>query len=113
MRHAILGIGICVLVGCGGGGSRSTVAPTAFATGPIYDGCLAADRRAASQQLCGCIQAVADADLSPRDQSRAAAFFGNPQLAQDTRQADSPITEAFWQRYRAYADRAEAICVQA
>ena len=107
--RSVLSLSVCLtLVACGG--SRSVPASAGFATGPIYSACLAADRRAASRELCGCVQFVADQRLSPRDQSRAAGFFSDPQSAQDTRQSDNPFSEAFWDRYRAYADVAERAC---
>lgn len=88
----------------GGGGAK------AFATGPIYSACLKADRKAASSSRCGCVQAVANQKLSSADQSRAATFFANPQKAQDTRQADNFMLEAFWKRYKAYGASAAKTC---
>ena len=109
MRFVILFAVAFALASCGG---RSSRAPSGiqFASGPISQACLAADRKAASKALCECVQAVANRDLSTRDQSRAARFFGDPQSAQDTRQSDNPGSEAFWKRYRAFADRAESTC---
>ena len=81
-----------------------------FAAGPINQACLTSDRSARSRSLCGCIQAVADRSLSGADQSRAVAFYSNPQQAQDVRQSDRANDERFWKAYRAYGDRAEQVC---
>ena len=48
--------------------------------------------------------------LSGSDQNRAADFFEDPDKAQATRTSDNPLTENFWERYRRFADTAEAIC---
>ncbi|MEM1374927.1 MAG: arginine transporter [Pseudomonadota bacterium] len=109
MRFLFLGLVISALASCGGSSQRAVVG-VQFASGPISEACLAAGRDAASRPLCQCVQGVANQDLSARDQSRAAAFFGDPQRAQDTRQSDNPSLEAFWDRYRAWADRAARIC---
>ncbi|MDX8351123.1 arginine transporter [Cognatiyoonia sp. IB215182] len=79
-------------------------------TGDISEACLAADRRAASPELCSCVQQVANQTLSGREQARAATFFEEPQLAQDTRQSDRPADERFWDRYRSFSDLATEIC---
>lgn len=99
-------IGLCValgalwaLGGCGGGVS-----------GEVARGCLSAGRDAASPQLCACIQGVANQMLSAGDQRRAAGFFTDPDAAQSVRSSDAARDEAFWERYSAFADRAEAIC---
>ena len=100
---------LVALAACGGSSGR-VPAGVSFATGPISDACLSAGRNAASRELCQCVQAVANDMLSRGDQTRAAAFFGDPQSAQDTRQSDAPGAEAFWDRYRDFADEAERIC---
>ncbi len=87
------------LGGCGGGVS-----------GEIGRACMTGGRDAASPRLCSCIQGVANQSLSVADQRRAARFFADPDRAQATRVSDSSGDEAFWQRYRAFASRAEAIC---
>ena len=88
-----------VLGGCGGAVS-----------GDIGRACLASGRDAASPQLCSCVQGVANQTLSGTDQRRAARFFDDPERAQETRTSDRAGDEAFWERYRAFADQAEAIC---
>jgi len=102
MRYFLLAGALASAAACGGG-SRG-------ASGVISEACLEADRRAASPALCGCIQQVANQALSNSDQTRAATFFAEPQLAQDTRQSDRRSDERFWERYRAYADLASEIC---
>ncbi len=76
----------------------------------ISSACLKADRKAATRQLCGCIQQAADMTLSKRDQRTAATFFKEPQKAQDTRQSDNRAKEKFWKRYKEFADVAVAVC---
>ena len=79
-------------------------------SGDIGEACIDAGRRDASPQLCSCVQQVADQTLSGRDQSRAVAFFDDPQLAQDTRQSDRSSDETFWDRYKAFSELATQIC---
>lgn len=99
------------LASCGGGRSVSRGLPTgAFATGPVYEACMRAGRKAASTAKCGCVQASANGVLSSSDQSRAARFFKDPHEAQETRQSDNPLHEAFWLRYKSFAARAEQSC---
>lgn len=89
---------------------RTTSAPVAaipFASGPIQQACLAADRKAASPRLCGCIQAVANQQLSGGQQSKAVTFFNDPHQAQVARQNGS---RSFWNSYKAYAESAERVC---
>ena len=88
-----------VLGGCGGGVS-----------GEIGRACMMGGRDAASPQLCSCIQGVANTSLSGADQRKAARFFTDPDEAQETRASDGSRDEAFWDRYSAFAARAEAIC---
>ncbi len=88
-----------VLGGCGGGVS-----------GEIGQACMAGGRNAANPQLCSCIQGVANQSLSGADQRRAARLFSDPDEAQSTRVSDRAGDEAFWGRYRAFANRAEAVC---
>jgi hypothetical protein len=76
----------------------------------IERACLNSDRAAATPQLCGCIQRVADQILTRSDQRLAAKFFADPQRAQDIRQSDSESHEQFWQRYRAFGSTAANVC---
>ena len=102
MRYFLM-IGALASVAACGGGNRG-------ATGDISQACLQADRRAASPALCSCVQQVANQSLSGGEQARAAAFFADPQLAQDTRQSDRFSDERFWDRYRAFTDLVSEIC---
>ncbi|MEO0358243.1 MAG: hypothetical protein AAF386_08095 [Pseudomonadota bacterium] len=112
MRYIILFTLIGAVSACGS--SRSSSGPSTsqvsvpFASGPIYNACLEADRRKASQRLCGCIQATANQDLSSREQSRAVGFFRDPHKAQEARGGST-----FWTRYRAWSDRTKRVCARA
>ena len=76
----------------------------------IERACLNSDRQAATPQLCGCIQRVADQILTRSDQRMAARFFSDPQRAQDIRQSDRAAHEAFWKRYRSFGTTAANVC---
>lgn len=78
--------------------------------GPIDSACLQAGRDSASRALCTCIQQVADSTLSRADQRRAAAFFKDPEKAQQVRLSDRAADEDFWARYKGFAEAAEAYC---
>ncbi len=99
MTKKLLILGCLTLASCGVGGN-----------GVLETACRDAGRPNASAALCSCVQGVADQTLSGPDQRRAATFFANPDLAQQTRQADGRATEAFWDRYRAFADAARQSC---
>ncbi|MTH64437.1 hypothetical protein [Paracoccus shanxieyensis] len=86
-------------------------APLAVA-GPIDSACNRSERTASSRQLCNCIQQVADMTLSRADQRRAAAFFKDADSAQDVRMSKSNADNAFWGRYKNFADTAEAYCAK-
>ncbi|MEO0487811.1 MAG: arginine transporter [Pseudomonadota bacterium] len=102
---------ICLLTALAACGSRDRgPSGITYASGPVSDACEAGGRDKASRPLCQCVQGVANRTLTARDQTRAAAFFADPQLAQDTRQSDNPLAEAFWRRYRVFTDAAEEIC---
>ncbi|MCC7321933.1 MAG: arginine transporter [Rubellimicrobium sp.] len=90
-----------VLDGCGGGVRVS---------GEIGTACIGGGRDAANPALCSCVQRAADQALTAAEQRRAATFFANPHLAQEVRQSDRASDERFWQRYRAFSERAEAMC---
>ncbi len=101
MRSFIMLGTLVAVAACGGGGGVS---------GTVGEACIDADRRNASAALCSCVQQVASRTLSSRDQSRAAAFFADPQLAQDTRQSDRRGDEAFWDRYKLFSEAAKQQC---
>lgn len=92
---------VVALASCGGGRGLS---------GDVAKACIAGGRDAANRALCSCVQQVANQSLNGSDQRRAAAFFDDPDSAQETRQSDRASDEAFWTRYRAFADRAAASC---
>lgn len=79
-------------------------------SGDVGKACISADRKAASTQLCSCVQQAANQTLSRSEQRRAATFFEEPQLAQDTRQADGSSNERFWQRYKQFSATASRTC---
>jgi len=99
MRKILILLAGLALAGCGGG-----------ASGEIGRACIRADREAATSSLCSCVQRVANQSLSAADQRRAADFFDNPDKAEEVRRSDAARDDAFWDRYRAFADRAEAVC---
>ncbi|MBT0958755.1 hypothetical protein IV417_15300 [Alphaproteobacteria bacterium KMM 3653] len=76
----------------------------------IERACLSSDRKARNRALCGCIQQVANFSLSKSEQRLGAKFFKKPQLAQDTRQSDSPTKERFWKKWKAFGATASSYC---
>jgi hypothetical protein len=91
---------VLVLSACGG-----------RAAGSIGAACVASPRQTADQRaLCTCIQATADQTLSAADQRRAAPFFADPERAHRVRLSDTARNDAFWARYMAFVDAAEAQC---
>lgn len=89
----------CVLVG------------GAAAAGSVDGACMRAGRTA-DRVLCTCIQQVADMTLTNADQRRAAAFFQDPEKAQEVRMSDRASDEDFWGRYKNFASSAEALCAR-
>ena len=101
-RKLSLGVGVLALWalgGCGGGVS-----------GEVGRACMASGRSAANPALCSCIQGAANGTLTQGEQNRAAALFESPDRAQATRASNARADEVFWSHYRAFADRAEALC---
>jgi hypothetical protein len=78
--------------------------------GVIEQACLNSGRNAASPQLCGCIQQVADLTLQGSEQRKAARFFRDPHQAQEVRQSSRTSDRQFWDRYRAFGAAAETYC---
>lgn len=101
MGKVLMILALTGLAACSGGRGVS---------GPVGSACLGGGRGAATPVLCSCVQGVADQTLSASDQRRAATFFDDPDKAQETRAADDSASEAFWARYRAFADAAERVC---
>ncbi|PVA12084.1 hypothetical protein DC366_02490 [Pelagivirga sediminicola] len=120
MKHIVILGMIVALAGCGGANrfkdrpQRGVSAATPFyapsASGPLRSACLASDRKARSDRLCGCIQAVADQHLSRGDQARAVKFYRDPQSAQDIRQSSRESDKRFWKSYSEYGTQAARIC---
>ncbi len=88
----------------------SPLFPAAAVAGPIETACLRSDRPQASRALCRCIDSVAQRTLTRAEQRRAAAFFRDPQLAQDVRMSKSARDNEFWARYRNFGAIAEQTC---
>lgn len=124
-RQQMIRISIAVaaaltLSACGGGSGRLTggggpifSAPTQtvmFATGPIYSACLSAGRKAATRARCGCVQAVADKQLSGGDIRRGAKLWKDPGKLQEIRQSDNPGNARFWKAWKAFGQSSEAMC---
>lgn len=84
--------------------------PVPFASGPISQACLAAGRKKASRARCGCIQAVANQNLSAAQQRRGAGYFSNPAQLQEVRQSDRTSDERFWKAWKAYGQVAAEQC---
>ena len=105
-----------MLAACGGGNSTPiprggfTPSPFLFAKGPIQQACQADGRRAASRSRCGCVQAVANRELSAADQRRGASLWGNPARLQEIRQSDAASNERFWQAWKGFAGEAARLC---
>lgn len=99
MRIVFLSLSLAALASC-----------SAAVNGEVAKACIAADRSAANARLCTCVQQAANQTLSGSDQALAVQFFENPQLAQDTRQSDNRRSEAFWDRYKVFADTARRQC---
>jgi hypothetical protein len=106
MRQMMKKSGLMALVAC----MVMSVSAPAMASGPIQSACLNSGRSQASRQLCGCIQQVADMTLRGSDQRRAASFFRDPERAQKVKMSKSAADDAFWERYSAFGEQAEAFC---
>ncbi len=84
--------------------------PHAALAGPIEDVCNRSDRQGASRGLCSCIQQAADMTLDRTDQRRVAKMFNDPEAVQEVKLSDTDRDDAFWRRYAAFGDTAEAMC---
>ena len=104
------------LSACGGGGAsnyttRGAYAPTQlYATGPLQRACLSQGRKAASSSRCGCVQAVADQQLSSAQQRRGVKAFKDPHKLQEWRQSDRSSDNAFWDVWKAFGQTASRVC---
>lgn len=83
-----------------------------FATGPIFNACKSAGRKAATRTRCGCVQWVADQELTAAQQRRGAGYFSNKQALQDVRQSSETVAAngKFWDAWKAYGASAERQC---
>lgn len=84
--------------------------PLPALAGPIETACNRSDREAASRSLCSCIQQAADMTLDRGDQRRVAKFFNNQEAVQKVKLSDTDRDDAFWRRYAAFGETAEAMC---
>ena len=101
--NKFLALGAVLFLGsCGGGGGG--------ASGVVGRACMEGGRSAANARLCGCIQGVASQTLSRGEQSRVAGWFADPDEAQAWRTRDDAGSEAFWRRYRDFAEQSERLC---
>ena len=105
MRAFLILTSVLALAACG-----NRAGSTRGATGDISRACLAADRSAASVQLCSCVQSVANQTLSARDRARVVTFFENPEIANDVKISDTWANDAFWDRYRAFISASRQAC---
>jgi hypothetical protein len=88
----------------------SLAVPFPALAGPIESACNRSDRAAASRSLCACIQQAADMTLDRGDQRRAAKFFNDQEGLQKVKLSDTDRDDAFWRRYSAFSDTAQAMC---
>jgi hypothetical protein len=114
IRMSLALVAVLTLSACGGG-SRSAAGgaqAVKFASGPIQKACQAQGRKSASRARCGCVQAVANQQLSASYQRRGAGFFKNPHGLQQVRQNQSSNAnnEQFWRAWKAYGQTAAAVC---
>lgn len=100
MRFVFAVSAMCILVSCGGG----------RVSGVVAEACQASDRSAANARLCSCIQQAANITLRGADQSKAAEFFADPQLAHDVKMSTSAANDAFWERYKNFTNTAGQMC---
>lgn len=106
---------LSTLAACGGGATnyttRGAYTPTQlYATGPLQRACLSQGRKAANSQRCGCIQAVADQQLSSAEQKRGVKAFKDPHKVQVWRQSDRASDNAFWATWKTFGQNASRVC---
>ena len=85
-----------------------SLATTTAMAGPIERACNRADK--GNRAVCGCIQQVADMTLRGSDQRRAAKLMKDPDLAHEVWVSKRGSDDAFWDRYKAVGQQAEAYC---
>ncbi len=113
LRISVAVVALLALVACGGNRSSGNRGyAVQFASGPIQKACQAQGRKAASRARCGCVQAVANRELSAADQRRGAKYFKNPHALQQVRQNQdgNAANRRFWAAWKAYGQRAAQVC---
>ncbi len=107
-------IALSTLAACGGRGSITTSGAYAprvmYATGPLQRACISEGRSGANGMRCGCIQAVADQQLSFSEQRRGVKAFKDPHKMQVWRQSDRASDNAFWSVWKTFGQNAAAAC---
>ncbi len=98
MRAAVLYLSILSLAGCGGGGASTP-----------ERACLTSDR-SPGQEVCSCVQQVADQTLSRRDQKLAAQIIGDPDKFREYQKSSNPSRKAFVERYRLWGSTSSEVC---
>jgi len=122
MGRIFLALMVCAgLSACGGTPYASqnaasfrapATAPVLFATGPIQAACQKSGRKQASRAHCGCVQAVANQELSAADQRRGAGYFSDPHALQEVRQSSQSVASngRFWAAWKEFGAQAERMC---
>jgi hypothetical protein len=100
MKKAIFLVGVLAIF----------VTPNVASAGPIETACNRSFRQAANPPLCSCIQQVANMTLRSSDQRRAAKLLNDPDKAHKTWMSKRSGDDAFWDRYTAFGDQAQALC---
>ncbi len=90
----------------GGFGSGAVL----FAQGPLNTACMQSGRKEASSARCGCIQAVADRELSNRHQQLGIKVFQDPHILQEARQSDNANDNSFWASWKAFGQTSATLC---
>jgi len=101
---------LLTIVCCAGVLATAMPAPVFAATGVIERACRQSNRTAATPQMCGCIQRVANDSLNRSERRKVAKFFSNPHQAQEVRQSDRRTDETLWKRYKAFGQQAQKSC---
>jgi len=91
-------------------GAEAAPTPPPFARGPLFAACLADGRKAATSARCGCVQAVANAELTNAQQRRGAKLWTDPATLQEIRQSDNASNEKFWRAWKAFAAKSVETC---
>jgi hypothetical protein len=103
MKITFLTAGLVVAFGVLGGAERASA-------GAIESACLKSNRPGVNRALCGCIQNAADQTLSRGEQRMAAAFFKDPEKAQEVRMSKKDRDNEFWRKYKSFGEVAAAYC---